>query len=123
MSTLQSPSSAAATDVLIRPLAQSDLESADRVMRMAFGTVFGLPDPMQVFGDADYVYSRFAAAPESAFAAELDGEVVGSNFATRWGSFGFFGPLSVRPDLWDRGIAQQLMEPVMDLFRTWSVHC
>ena len=110
-----------ATDVSIRPLGEDDLEAADRVMRTAFGTFLGAPDPMQVFGDLDYVYSRFAAAPRWAFAAELDGEVVGSNFATRWGSFGFFGPLSVRPDLWDRGIASELMQPVMELFESWSV--
>jgi GNAT superfamily N-acetyltransferase len=121
MSPLEQPSSSAATGVSIRPLRESDLEVADRVMRLAFGTFLGAPDPMQVFGDLDYVYSRFAAAPDSAFAAELDGEVVGSNIATRWGSFGFFGPLTVRPDLWDRGIARRLMEPVMDLFKTWSV--
>ena len=60
-------------------------------MRMAFGTFLGAPDPMMVFGDLDYVRSRFAAEPSWAFAAELDGEVVGSIFATRWGSFGFFG--------------------------------
>jgi GNAT superfamily N-acetyltransferase len=37
-------------------------------------------------------------------------------FAARWGSLAFFGPLTVRPDHWDRGIASRLMEPVVDLF-------
>jgi GNAT superfamily N-acetyltransferase len=106
---------------LIRPLQDGDLDAADRVMRIAFGTFLGAPDPMMVFGDLDYVRSRFAAEPSWAFAAELDGEVVGSNFATRWGSFGFFGPVTVRVDLWDRGIAGRLMEPVMDLFDQWQV--
>jgi GNAT superfamily N-acetyltransferase len=105
----------------IRPLEEGDLETADRVMRMAFGTFLGAPDPMMVFGDADYVRSRFAAEPSWAFAADRDGEVVGSNFATRWGSFGFFGPLTVRQDLWDRGIASRLMEPIIDLFESWQV--
>src|ERR1700730_11670775 len=99
----QQPSQKAPIDVSIRPLEEGDLEAADRVMRMAFGTFLGAPDPMMVFGDADYVRSRFAAEPSWAFAAELDGEVVGSNFATRWGSFGFFGPLSVQPALWGPG--------------------
>jgi GNAT superfamily N-acetyltransferase len=108
-------------DVLIRPLQERDLDAADRVMRIAFGTFLGAPDPMTVFGDIDYVRSRFAAEPSWAFAAELDGEVVGSNFATRWGSFGFFGPLTVRVDLWDRGIAGRLMQPIMDLFDQWQV--
>ena len=49
------------------------------------------------------------------------GDVVGSVFATRWGSFGSLGPLTVRPDLWDRGIAHQLMEPIVALFDEWLV--
>ena len=117
----QQPSRAVAGDVSIRPLQEGDLDAADRVMRMAFGTFLGAPDPMMVFGDMDYVRSRFAAEPSWAFAAELDGEVVGSNFATRWGSFGFFGPLTVRVDLWDQGIAGRLMQPIMDLFDQWQV--
>jgi GNAT superfamily N-acetyltransferase len=108
--------------VAIRPLTQDDLDVADRIMRTAFGTFLGAPDPIAVFGDAQYVRPRYHAAPSWAFAAELDGEVVGSNFATRWGSFAFFGPLTVRPDLWDQGIASRLMEPIIDLFQQWRVH-
>jgi GNAT superfamily N-acetyltransferase len=59
--------------------------------------------------------------PSAAFAAERDGAVVGSNFAVRWGSVGFFGPLTVRPDMWGGGIASRLMEPVMDRFAAWGV--
>ena len=109
------------TRVVIRPLLPSDLDEADRVARLAFGTFLGLADPLSVFGDAEPVRSRFAAQPNWAFVAELDGGIVGSNFATRWGSFGFFGPLSVRPDLWDRGIAQQLMAPIIELFDGWRL--
>ncbi len=117
----QQASRAVLGDVSIRPLQEGDLEAADRVMRMAFGTFLGAPDPMLVFGDLDYVRSRFGAEPSRAFAAELDGQVVGSNFATRWGSFGFFGPLTVRVDLWDRGIGSRLMQPIMELFDQWQV--
>src|SRR5262249_24669032 len=46
-------------------------------------------------------------------------EIVGSNFAVRWGSAGFFGPLSVRPDLWGEKIAQRLMEATMQRFADW----
>lgn len=117
----QQPSRAVPGDVSIRPLQEGDLDAADRVMRVAFGTYLGAPDPIMVFGDAEYVRPRFAAEPRWAFAAELDGELVGSNFATRWGSFGFFGPVTVRADLWDRGIARRLMEPILDLFEQWQV--
>jgi GNAT superfamily N-acetyltransferase len=117
----QQPSRAVLSEVSIRPLHEGDLDAADRVMRMAFGTFLGAPDPIMVFGDAEFVRPRFAAEPSWAFAAELDGEVVGSNFAARWGSFGFFGPLTVRVDLWDRGIGGLLMQPIMELFDQWQL--
>jgi GNAT superfamily N-acetyltransferase len=117
----QQRSRAVLDDVSIRPLQEGDLDAADRVMRIAFGTYLGAPDPIMVFGDAEYVRPRFSAEPSWAFAAELDGEVVGSNFATRWGSYGFFGPVTVRVDLWDQGIAGRLMQPIMDLFDQWQV--
>jgi hypothetical protein len=50
----------------------------------------------------------------------VDRELVGSNFGTNWGSVGFFGPLTIRPDLWDRGIATRLMEPILALFDQWG---
>jgi len=109
------------SEVLIRPMEASDLDAADTVMRTAFGTHLGVPDPRQTFGDAQYVRPRFAASPDSAFTAEWDAEVVGSVFATWWGRFGFFGPLTVREDLWGGGIAQRLMVPVIDLFDLWRV--
>lgn len=108
-------------NVQIRPLEERDLDEADRIMRVAFGTYLKAPTPIEVFGDANYVHTRYHTDPTAAFCAELDGDVVGSNFATRWGAFGFFGPLTVRPDLWDRGIASRLVEPVMDLFERWEV--
>jgi predicted N-acetyltransferase YhbS len=107
--------------VSVRPMREDDLEAADRVMRVAFGTFLGLPTPEEFMGDAAYIRSRFAADPEAAFTAELDGEVVGSNMATHWGSVAFFGPLTVRPDLWDRGIAGRLLEPTLELFERWGV--
>ena len=41
--------------VKIRPLMESELEDADRIMRIAFGTFIGLPDPAEFMGDAGYV--------------------------------------------------------------------
>jgi N-acetylglutamate synthase-like GNAT family acetyltransferase len=46
--------------------------------------------------------------------------LVGSNFATKWGSVGFFGPLSVRPDLQERGIARALLAKTMEQFDSWG---
>jgi GNAT superfamily N-acetyltransferase len=98
-----------------------DVDEADRVMRLAFGTIRGLPDPAAAFGDAESLRTRYHAAPECAWCVEFEGEVVGSVLAARWGSFGFFGPLTVRPDLWDRGLGSRLLEPVLDVFERWGV--
>ena len=108
-------------EITIRLLREKDLPAADRIIRLAFGTFLGLPDPSKFMGDADYARTRWLADPLSALGAEMAGELVGSNFVTRWGSVGFFGPLTVRPDLWDRGIAQQLLRPTMDLFEKWKI--
>jgi GNAT superfamily N-acetyltransferase len=107
--------------LLIRPIQERDLDEADRIMRIAFGTYLSVPNPAEAFGDADWVHTRYRTNPSAAFCAEFDGEVVGSNFATRWGSFGSFGPLTVRPELWNQGIASRLMEPIMQLFDSWGV--
>ncbi len=103
--------------ISVRPLDESDLDRADEICRMAFGTFLGVREP---FGTVDYVHTRWAADPRSAFAATVGGEIVGSNFATNWGSIGYFGPLTVHPDLWDQGIGRRLMEPVMDCFDAWG---
>jgi N-acetylglutamate synthase-like GNAT family acetyltransferase len=102
-------------------MADDDVESADRVMRLAFGTIRGLADPSAAFGDRDLVRARFRAAPDCAWVADVDGEVVGSVLATRWGSFGFLGPLTVHPDLWDQGVGTRLLEPVLEAFTRWEV--
>ena len=106
--------------IRIRPLEERELAEADRIIRLAFGTFVGLPDPMKMFGDSDFAYTRFRAAPDSAFGAEADGKLAGSNFVTRWGSFGFFGPLSVEPRLWEQKVAQRLLERTMELFDRWG---
>ena len=113
-------SEATRLDIGIRPLRQSDMPAADHIFRLAFGTFLGLPDPTMFYGDADLIRTRYLADPTAAFAADVDGELVGSNMVTNWGSVGFFGPLTVRPDLWDRGIANRLLEPTMELFASWG---
>jgi GNAT superfamily N-acetyltransferase len=106
--------------VLIRPLQAADLPAADRVRRLAFGTFLGLADPLSFRGDASPVRTRYLADPSASFAAEVDGELVGTNFAVNWGSVGFFGPLSVHPNFWGRGIAQLLVAAALEVFARWE---
>jgi GNAT superfamily N-acetyltransferase len=104
----------------VRPLQEGDLEAADRVMRLAFGTFLEMPDPLQFMGDADYAYTRWRANPAAAFCAMAGDVLVGSVFVGNWGSVGFFGPLTVHPDYWEGGVAQLLMRPVMECFGRWG---
>lgn len=106
---------------MIRPLVESDLAEADRIIRVAFATFLGLPvnDP-RMTSDTDMARTRWKADPSAVLAAEHAGKFIGSNFATNWGSFGFFGPLTVDPAYWNRGVAQQLLAPTMEVFRRWD---
>lgn len=38
-----------------------------------------------------------------------------------WGSVGVFGPLSVLPELWDKGVAKRLLEETMNIFTKWQI--
>jgi GNAT superfamily N-acetyltransferase len=109
-----------AAGVHVRPLAAEDLDEADRICRVAFGTFLQVPEPETFFGDAELVRTRWKADPGAALAAELDGRLAGSNFAANWGSVGFFGPLSIAPEYWNRAIAQRLLDATMDLFAAWE---
>jgi GNAT superfamily N-acetyltransferase len=105
----------------VGPLGEDDLATADRIMRLAFGTFLGMAEPESFMGDAGYVHTRWRADPSAAFGAWLDGQLVGSNFATSWGSFGFFGPLTVHPSHWNSGIGSRLVEAVMEVFDRWNL--
>jgi GNAT superfamily N-acetyltransferase len=105
--------------VAIETLQEQDLEQADRIFRLAFGTFIGLPDPQSFAAGSDWIRHRWISAPEAFFAAKLEDRLVGTVFATNWGSVGFFGPLTIDPNYWDRGIGKRLLEPVMDRFAAW----
>jgi GNAT superfamily N-acetyltransferase len=97
-------------------MVESDLVEADRVFRGAFGAFLGVDPPESFGGDGDCIVTRWRANPARAFVAVRGHEVIGSAFVTIWGSVGFFGPLTVRPDYWDQGVGKRLLEPVMTVF-------
>jgi GNAT superfamily N-acetyltransferase len=105
----------------VGPLKESELEEADRIVRLAFGTFLGLPNPLNFMGDRSFMVPRWRSTHVKVIAAREGGRLIGSNIATRWGSFGFFGPLTVLPDYWDRGVAQALLEATMKTFDRWGV--
>ncbi len=71
---------------------ESDLDEARRIFQIAFGKFIGVPNPETFRMDVNYIHSRWKANPHAALVAEADDKLEGSNFLTRWGSFGFFGP-------------------------------
>lgn len=108
-------------EVVVRPLAESDLAEAGRIIRVAFTTFLRLPaDDPRMTSDTDMARTRWKADPSAVLAAEHEGKFIGSNFAANWGSFGFFGPITVDPAYWNRGVAQQLLAPTMEIFRRWD---
>jgi len=108
-------------EISIRPLAEKDLDEADRLFRLAFGTFLNLPDPMMFAGDTDYFHTRWKSDPSAVLGAYAKDTLAGSIIAVNWGSVGFFGPLTVHPDYWDRGVGKKLIHAVMEIFDGWGI--
>ena len=108
-------------EIVVGPLQEQDVAAADAVFRLAFGTAIGLPEPARFAEGTEMVRTRWVADPACAFKAESGGELVGSAFVTRWGSSAVFGPLTVRPDFWNRGVARLLWAACDDLIEGWGV--
>lgn len=102
--------------IKIGPLKPSELPEADRIFRLAFGTFIGLTNPSEFAGDRQMLKTRWRAPHTRILAARQDGRLIGTNGITRWGSFGFFGPLTILPEYWDKGVAQLLLEETVKSF-------
>ena len=107
--------------IKVGPLKESEIEEAGRIVRLAFGTFLGLPNTLDFMGDRDLMTPRWRSSNVKVVAARDGSRLIGSNVATRWGSFGFFGPLTVLPEYWDRGVAQKLLAATMTIFERWGV--
>jgi GNAT superfamily N-acetyltransferase len=107
--------------IKIGPLKQSELEEADRIVRLAFGTFLGLPNALDFMGDRTFMAPRWHSPHVKAIAAREGSRLIGSNLVTRWGSFGFFGPLTILPEYWNRGVAKQLLASTMKVYDEWGL--
>jgi GNAT superfamily N-acetyltransferase len=107
--------------IQIGRLQQSELAEAEHICRLAFAKFFGMPGLINGPDAHDLVTPRWHSRHVTMIAAREGGRLIGSNVVTRWGSFGFFGPLTVLPDHWDRGVGQQLLQSTMKLFDRWGV--
>jgi len=102
-------------------LKERELEEAGRIMRLAFGTFLRVPNPNEFMGDCNFITPRWRSKHVKVVAAREGDRLIGSNVVTRWGSFGFFGPLTVLPEYWDRGVAKLLLEATMKIFDKWGL--
>src|SRR5580658_1090974 len=107
--------------IKVGPIKESELEEAGRIVQLAFGTFLGLPNPLDFMGDRNLMTPRWRSPHVKVIAARDGDRLIGSNVATRWGSFAFFGPLTVLPEYWDRGVAQRLLAATMNVFDRWGV--
>ena len=103
------------------PLRKTEVDEAARIVRLAFGTFLGIPDPLTFLDDRNFMTPRFRSPHVKVIAARDRGRLIGSNVVTRWGSFGYFGPLTVLPEYWERGVAQRLLEGTMKVFDDWRL--
>lgn len=100
---------------------RSEVEEADRIVRLAFGTFLGVPNPSDFMGDRNFMTPRWRSTNVKVLAAREGNRLIGSNVVTRWGSFAFFGPLTILPEYWNRGVAKLLLESTMTTFSRWGV--
>ncbi len=105
----------------IAPLAVSDAAEGWRIANVAFGTFLKVPDPSKTFGDRDLFGPRLRSGCVEALGAYSEGRLIGSNVLTHWGSFGFFGPLTILPEYWDQGVASLLLADTVRVFERWGV--
>jgi GNAT superfamily N-acetyltransferase len=118
--TVADVATASASQPVVTTLDEKDLPEATRIFRLAFGTFLGALNPENFWTDRDYVYGRHQAAHVASFGATLGGKLVGSNFATNWGRVGFFGPVTVHPDIQENGIGRALLAKTMAQFDAWG---
>jgi predicted N-acetyltransferase YhbS len=107
--------------LVTRTLREDEIEKAEELVRLAFGTFLNVPDPLENSSQRRMIAHRFHQDPRNVLAAILDGELVGTNVLTRWGSFAFFGPLAVKPELWDSNIGTQLVKEALAQFVSYRV--
>ena len=107
--------------IQVGPLRKNEGAEAGRIVQVAFGTFLGVPDPASFMGDRDFMTPRLRSRHVKVIAAREGKRLIGTNVITRWGSFGYFGPLTVLPEYWDRGVAQRLLDVTMTVFDEWGV--
>ncbi|HEY9754190.1 MAG TPA: GNAT family N-acetyltransferase [Oculatellaceae cyanobacterium] len=116
MSVSETAKTAGSDDSLeIRLLRVDEISQIDSVFRQGFGSYFEMPDPEQ-FAPGRSCMTRMVVQPDGAFGAYAGGKLVGIACNSIHGSIGIFGPLSVLPPYWGKGVAKRLLTKSLSFF-------
>lgn len=105
-------------NVTLRQMTERDLAPATALFREAFRTLLNVTD--RALGDGDFVNPRFRLNPEGSMVAESQGQLLGTNFVSRWGSVAVLGPVVVRPRGWTGGAGKLLHEAAVKQADAWG---
>ncbi len=104
--------------ITIRPITNADTEACGRIIYEAFKRFHDhhrFPPDFQTVEEAVQLAGIFVQHPAIfGVVAEIDGRVVGSNFLGERNSIRGVGPITVAPDVQERGIGRRLMEVVIE---------
>jgi hypothetical protein len=64
------------SDTIIRHMVKDDLQEADRIIRLTFGTFIGHDDPKNYRSDARYANPRYSTDFSASFVAESNGKIL-----------------------------------------------
>src|SRR5918993_1133547 len=109
------------TPINLRPGLPTDVEACARIFFEAFGAIAGQHNfpydvPSMEVG-IDLITMLLTHPHFFSVVAELDGKVVGSNFLDERSKIAGLGPITVDPNIQNRGIGRQLMEAALDRAR------
>lgn len=112
---------ASQTPINLRPGLPTDVEACARIFFEAFGAIaaqhnFPSDVPSMEVG-IDLITMLLTHPHFFSVVAELDGKIVGSNFLDERSRIAGLGPITVDPDIQNRGIGRQLMEAALDRAR------
>lgn len=99
--------------IVIRPMVESDLPEASRIFNESFAAFLKIPEKMM--RNSTLIAHRFKADASRCFVAEFEGELVGSNLSTHWGTMAFFGPITTRQKGWTGDASKLLNQRNIDL--------
>lgn len=110
-----------ATETIVRPLRDADVEVADVLawdaleqVGQQFGFEMGERDETRIAWARARIRHLAATDPEGSIVAEQDGQVIGVGLALRRGSLWFLSLLAVRRGLQGGGVGRRMLDATLD---------